>query len=388
MKVCGIIAEYDPFHKGHLYHLEQARKLSRADYMVCVLGCAFSQRGDAMLFGTRDRALMALINGFDLVLGMPFSFSCAQANRFAAGGIGILNSLGVVTHLSFGCETDQLEQLQAAAGLLNHPDLSFARRLKDELASGCSFALAQGRALQAALPEIPSALFSSPNFILGVSYLRELERLHSRIIPVPVLRQTAYHSREIKPLASAGAVRALLLEDQQIDLSIVCPSGSVEIIQHAMVHRPEAMDKALLISLLDQSAAALKQLPEISEGLEARIKSAARKATGRQELISLVKTKRYPYARISRALTHALVGLPYYPKTPGYARLLGFRSRAKPLLKSASRQGFPLVTRPARTPIPEITQDMHAEELWQVGSGQAAQKAWQQRIIEFKNEEA
>ena len=388
MKVCGIIAEYDPFHKGHLYHLEQARNLSQADYMVCMLGCAFSQRGDAMLFGTRDRALMALVNGFDLVLGMPFSFSCAQANRFAAGGIGILNSLGVVTHLSFGCETDQLEQLQAAARLLNHPDISFVRRLKDELAAGCSFALAQGRALQAALPEIPAALFSSPNFILGVSYLRELDWLQSSIKPVPVLRQTAYHSREIKPLASASAVRSLLLEDQETDLSFVCPPGSVEIIQQAAVHRPDALDKTLLISLLGQSAAALKQLPEISEGLEARIKSAARKATGRLELISLVKTKRYPYARISRALTHALVGLQYYPRTPGHARLLGFRSSAKPLLKAVSGQGFPLVTRPARSSIPEITQDMHAEELWQVGSGQGAQKAWQQQIIEFKNEEA
>jgi predicted nucleotidyltransferase len=388
MKVCGIIAEYDPFHKGHLYQLEQARKLSQADYMVCVLGCAFSQRGDAMLFGTKDRALMALINGFDLVLGMPFSFSCAQANRFAAGGIGILNSLGVITHLSFGCESDQLDQLQATARLLNHPEISFIRRLKDELAGGCSFAHAQGRALQSALPEIPAALFSSPNFILGVSYLRELERLHSRIIPVPVLRQTAYHSREIKPLASASAVRALLLQDQQADLNFVCPPGSVKTIQQAVVHRPDALDKALLISLLGQPASALELLPEISEGLEARIKSAARKAASRTELIRMVKTKRYPYARISRALTHAMVGLHYYPETPGYARLLGFRSRARPLLHAVSRHGFPLVVRPARSALPEITQDMHAEELWQVGSGQGAQKAWQQQIIEFKNEEA
>mgnify|MGYP000864007112 FL=1 len=89
MKVCGIIAEYDPFHEGHLHQLRRARELTQADYMVCVLGSAFSQRGDAMMFSTQDRARMALANGFDLVLGMPYSFSCAQANRFAVGGVGI-----------------------------------------------------------------------------------------------------------------------------------------------------------------------------------------------------------------------------------------------------------------------------------------------------------
>ena len=94
MIVCGIVAEYDPFHRGHLYHLKAARQKSQADFMVCVLGSAFSQRGEAMMFDTMTRARMALYNGFDLVLGMPVSFSCAQANRFAMGGVGILHQLG------------------------------------------------------------------------------------------------------------------------------------------------------------------------------------------------------------------------------------------------------------------------------------------------------
>jgi predicted nucleotidyltransferase len=193
MRVCGIIAEYDPFHKGHLYQLDQAREKTRADYMVCVLGCAFSQRGEAMLFQTHDRATMALANGFDLVLGMPFSFSCAQANRFARGGVGILQGISAVTHLSFGCETDNLDWLTSGAQLLNRPSIPFIQSLKRGLSQGRSFAQAQGQALAEHLPELPKQLLSSPNFILGLSYLRELEHLKSHITALPVRRETDYH---------------------------------------------------------------------------------------------------------------------------------------------------------------------------------------------------
>ena len=246
MKVCGIIAEYDPFHRGHLHHLEQARARSGADYMVCVLGCAFSQRGEAMLFSTHDRARMALQNGFDLVLGMPVSFSCAQANRFAAGGVGILHRLGVVSHLSFGSESDDLGLLRQAARLLNHPDAAFARTLKAGLDTGLSFAAAQGQALQEALPEAGPALLASPNFILGVSYLRELERLGSRMTPLPVLRSAPYHSLAGGPLASASAVRAQWLQGEWEQAATACPPASLAVMRGAATHRPEALDKALL----------------------------------------------------------------------------------------------------------------------------------------------
>ena len=226
MRVCGIIAEYDPFHKGHLFQLNLARELSRADYMVCVLGCSFSQRGEAMLLGTFDRAAMALENGFDLVAGMPFSFSCAQANRFARGGVGTLSRMGLVNAISFGCETDRLDWLQAAAGLMNRPDAAYLRRLKDGLAAGYSFARAQGIALHEAMPELSRDLIASPNFILGLSYLRELDRLGSPIEAIPVKRATNYHSRDAGPMASAGAVRAMLLNGEIAGALEGCPENS------------------------------------------------------------------------------------------------------------------------------------------------------------------
>ena len=384
MRVCGIIAEYDPFHNGHLYHLTRAKEETGADYMVCVLGCAFSQRGDPMLFQTFDRAEMALRNGFDLVLGMPVSFSCAQANRFARGGVGVLAALGAVTHLSFGCETDKQKWLHLAAHMLANPDEAYKKALKDGLARGKSFARAQGEALRDALPDIPPVLLTSPNFILGISYLQELFRLKSAIIPVPVKRENPYHSKELNALASASAVRTALLRGDWQAAARAVPGASLELIMNAAreerMHKPEALDRALIAMLLKENGRALLPSPEVSEGLELRVRATARQASSRAELAALVKTKRYPYARINRALSHALMEVSAYPASPSYARLLGLRRRAAPLLRAISGARFPLVDKPARSDCLGLDDDMHAEELWALGAGLPVSSAWQARI--------
>ncbi len=385
MRVCGVIAEYDPFHKGHLYHLSRARELTGADFMVCVLGGAFSQRGEAMLFQTFDRARMALENGFDLAVGMPLSFSCAQANRFARGGVGILHQMNLVSHLSFGCETERLDWLKTAAGIMNHPGSGYVMKLREGLAAGQSFAKAQGRALMEAMPELPEDLISSPNFILGLSYMRELERLDSPMIAVPVLRSGSYHSLDSGPLASASAVRAMLMRGDDEDAMSACPEPSRLLMKQAMasgrIHPPESLDRVLIASLLQDSRKAMRRSPEINEGLECRIHQMARRAATRLELISLVKSKRYPYARISRALSHLLAGASDFPETPEYARLLGFRKRAVPLLSALAKTGFPIIDRPARAGWTGLTEDMRAEELWALGAGKPPQSGWRQGVI-------
>ena len=385
MQVCGIIAEYDPFHKGHLYQLNRARELTGADYMVCVLGGAFSQRGEAMLFHTFDRARMALENGFDLVVGMPFSFSCAQANRFARGGVGILQKMNLVSHISFGCETDRLDWLRTAARIMNHPDAAYVRKLREGLAAGHSFAKAQGRALMEAMPELSEEVISSPNFILGLSYVRELERLDSPIKPVPVLRKGSYHGLGDNTFASASAVRALLHKGDIEGALSACPESSRPLMEQALmsgqVHRPESLDRVLIALLLEDRRKAMRSSPEVTEGLESRIHQMARQAATRQELTSLVKTRRYPYARISRALSHLLVGASDFPETPEYARLLGFRKRAGPLLSLLAKAGFPMIDKPARSGWAGIKEDMRAEELWALGAGQRPRSAWHHQVI-------
>ncbi len=385
MRVCGIIAEYDPFHSGHRHQLKSAREQSGAEYVVAVIGCAFSQRGEAMLFSTQARAEMALRSGADLVLGMPVSFSCAQANRFARGGVGILHSLGPVTHLSFGCEQGFAAHLAATAELLHRPSPAFIRRLKAGLEAGLSFAAAQGEALGACLAQVPPRAFSAPNFILGVSYLAELARLGSGIRPLPIPRGGDYHAKGLSGLPSATAVRAALLQGNWPGVRASVPEESLAVIrpavERAQLHRPGALDALVIARLMEAGEQRLLPSPEMSEGLEKRIAARARQAASRQELIDLVKTRRYPRSRVSRAVNHGLMGLTSFPDRPGYARLLGFRKRAAPLLKAIKSGGFPLIDRPGHAASPDFSQDMRAEELWALGAGLPPASAWQHLMI-------
>lgn len=387
MRVCGVIAEYDPFHRGHRYHLETARALTGADYVVCVMGRAFSQRGAPMLFGTQDRARMALLGGADLVLGMPVSFSCAAADRFAMGGVRILDALGVVTHLGFGTEDNDLAHLKRIADMLERPSPHVQDALKEALRQGKSFARAQGEALDTALPGVQAVFRHRANMILAVSYLRAMQRLGSAMTPVPVKRKGAYHDTGMMGFASASAVRAALLRGDWQGVEHAVPATSYRVITRAMahsaVHVPQALDTLILSRILETGIDTSGHVPEMSEGLDMRIQRAARYAVSREGLLALVKTRRYPRARINRGLTHWMLGTDAdsLPAQPDYAYLLGARERAKPLLAALRQQGFPLITRPAKEDDEHVQADMRAEQLWALGAGQPAAQAYQHRFL-------
>lgn len=384
--VFGIIAEYNPFHLGHLHQLRALREQSSAQSIICVISCAFTQRGTPALFSTHDRAEMALRCGADLVLGMPYSFGAAQANRFALGGVGILNSLKVVTRLSFGVEECLLPFLERAEQLSAN-DERFGLLVKEGLRNGLSFARAQGEALKALLPGCPADALSAPNFNLGLCYMGALKQLHSSICPTPIPRSGSYHQRDLSPLPSATAVRAGILRGDWQHVQAAVPPEAYSIIARAMrdgrFHREDALDKVLLHHLSAMSAEEARRMPDISEGLENRVLEAAPLCSSREELISRVKTKRYPYARISRALCHMLVGLHTEDcePLPPYARLLGFRKTALPLLSVIKQGGFPLISRPAKHNEPSLALDMQAEQLWALGAGLPQAQAYREQVI-------
>ena len=384
MRVCGIAAEYDPFHKGHLYQLGEARQKSSADYIICVISTAFTQRGMPALFSTSDRARMALLAGADLVLGMPVSYSCAQANRFAMGSIGILQSLGVVSHLSFGIEEASLPYLIPTRDLMLKPSPAYSSSLREGLAQGHSFARAQGEALTNQHPNIEKTIINQPNFNLAVSYLQTLSSLKSSIEPLPVIRQGSYHDTHLSSLPSASAVRAAILRGDWPSVEEALPFTSYQIVKAAALrsrfHLPDALDKTLLCQLLNKRD--YSGISEMSEGLDLRMLKSAKEARSRKELIEMMKTKRYTYARISRALTQSLLGIEKQAlHPPAYARLLGFRKNAAPLLQAIGKNHFPLISRPAQSADENIKQDMYAEQLWYIGSNQPAADAFRQKLI-------
>ena len=371
MAVCGVIAEYDPFHKGHERHLLLAREKTGADFVVCVMSGSFTQRGLPALLPAHIRAEMALRCGADIVLQLPCAFSLREAEYFALGGVYILHALGCVTHVSFGSETSDLHLLQTAAQLLEQPDEALNEAVQTGLKQGLSYAAAQGRAVAQRL-NIEEKTLNAPNTALALSYLRALRRLNSPILPVPVPRNQDYRAAELEAWPSASAVRGAILRGDWQGVKSAVPEAALPVLRRGImagVCPPDGLDGALRYVLLNASPSEIAGWPGVTEGLEQRILKAAETAISRESLIAAVKTRRYTYGRISRALCHGMMGVKRadLPDVPDHTRVLGFRENARPLLRNMRESGFPLLTRPAKAPAAAL--DIRADELWAIGAG-------------------
>ena len=373
MRVCAVICEYNPFHLGHAYHLRAARESSGADYVLCLMSGALTQRGTFARHDKWLRSRAALQNGADVVLELPARFACAPAPDFAGGGVSLLSALGVVTHLSFGCEPSALSLLSAAAPFFKAESPVFSAALQTHLANGLPYPRARALAAEQ-IAGIPADLLAQPNAALALEYLQALPET---IVPVPVARQgSGYHDTALSALSSATAVRAALARGDLADALSAVPSP--EILQTAeksgFVHEEEALTQALLYRLRTASPTELSALYGMDEGLESRFLAAAQNCSTRETLLEQIKTKRYTRARLSRLCAYALLNLTrdfaQTHRTPDYARVLGFRKSAAPLLKEIKRHGsIPLVTKAADfdRSNPLFALDVRAQNLWSLG---------------------
>lgn len=379
--IVGIICEYDPFHRGHRRQFDLIRAQLPGARIVCAMSGPFTQRGMPALHSPADRARAALEAGADLVLELPCAFAVRDAEHFALGGVSLLTRLGFVTHLSFGAE-DRLDALMPAVTLLDSPTPAFQEALRGALDRGASFAAAQGEALSTCLDVHGAAPWEKPNNILALCYLRALRRLQSPLLPLPVRREGDYHapSLEGQRWPSATAVRAAFLDGDLAAARAACGYD----LPAAPVCRPEALDRVLLYKLRAQNAEALARLPDCTEGLENRLKTCAARAATREELLSLLKTRRYAYTRLSRLCCHALLdvtaGLLAAHPLPTYARLLGLRRGA---LNGELRQSaLPLPARAAELDPadPLAALDLRAYDLWALGAGLAQGMLQRQKV--------
>ena len=393
--VVGVICEYDPFHIGHARQFTLIRQQLSDAYIICVMSGCFTQRGMPALFAPAFRAEAALRAGADAVLELPCAFAVREAENFALGGVSLLNALGCVTHLSFGLETDNLPQLQAAAAVLETPDSVFSDTLHASLANGSPFSAAQAVAVASSLtavhgidfpsPDALSHLLAQPNNILGICYLRALLRLKSSILPLPVLRVGRYHASEFtrEGFPSATAVRKAYLSDDFPAAEQACGYPLTGIPRHC----PDALDTLLLYRLRSMDADALRTLPDCTEGLENRITKAARVAVSRTDLLARLKTRRYAYARLSRLATHALLGITTDLLTarpvPEYARLLGFRRESRELLTAFRGSSVPVIAKAAdgNPANPLYALDARAYDLWALGAELPAGLMYRQKIV-------
>ncbi len=337
-RIAGVIAEYNPFHKGHQFHLEETRKAG-ADYIVVVMSTCFTQRGDMAILPVRDRVQMALEGGADAVFALPVSWALRDAEHFALGGVSLLDGLGC-TMLSFGCETPDLMSLTRAADLLEHPPEEMKVALHTFLQQGLSYPSALAKSACLVCPEAFTVL-SSPNNTLSVCYLRILQRLNSRMTPMCILRKSGYLDSQINTgsYSSATAIRAALSRGDWLSLSESLPETSMRILKKAAleghVMKPQALDTAILCTLRTIPDDAWSHLTDQTEGLPVRVRKAVKNAVSIDDLLDKACTKRYTRARVTRLIMQAFLNLtdavlPSAP--PSQALLLGVRRDAESLL--------------------------------------------------------
>ncbi|MDR0817550.1 MAG: nucleotidyltransferase family protein [Clostridiales Family XIII bacterium] len=385
MKTLGVIAEYDPFHNGHLHHLRESLRLTGADKSVCVMSGDFLQRGGPALTDKRMRAEAAVRGGIDLVIELPFVYASGGAEQFARGAVGILDGLGLVDYLAFGSESGEIAGLQKIAGLFVNDSEIVNALIHDAMKTGISYPAALEKAVVSKLGAAVGRHMKGANNTLAIEYLKELLRLESGITPITIKRHKASLNEIDKEsgIAGATAIRELLLNHTYCspELSLrgakrrgnphdEATNHSINDIDSIKPYVPESTFKLLsgylqsggrflsIDDLLPMLAYAIsssdpEQLSHIlsaTEGLEHRLIGAVRRGGDMADIIRLSKTKRYTLTRIRRLITHTVTGLTKEAMTaaaaePLYARVLAFNEQGAKLIRLIKKKGkVPVIT--------------------------------------------
>ena len=350
-KVLGIIAEYNPFHNGHLYHLESSKKLTNCEYTIAIITGNFTQRGSTSIIDKWEKTKAALSNGIDLVIELPLLYSISSAENFADGAIKILNSLNIVDYLSFGTETKDINILDDIANVLYNEPKQYKSLLLDELKKGLSFPKARENALLNYLNDFNkySNLLSNPNNILGIEYLKALKKYKSTINPICIPRfETSYNSINFSNnFASATAIRNLIKNNRFNEIKDLIPNSTYSILlenfnKGHIIPDLNVFEKEIMYVLRKMKIEEIYDLPDVSEGLEFTIKNAVNSCNTICESTDLIKSKRYTLSRINRIFLYALLDINkkdmnLSKNTLPYIRVLGFNEQGKSLLSKVSK---------------------------------------------------
>ena len=409
MNILGIIAEFNPFHNGHAYLIEKARKEYQADYCIAVMSGDFVQRGEPAFFPKEIRTAMALQNGADLVLELPISVSTGSAEYFAHGSVALLERLGVVTHLCFGSEHGDITLFQKAGQVMQQESDAYKKELGHLLKEGCSFPAARFQALsvlgcteknkdyQAILP-----LLKDPNNILGVEYCRALTAQNSSITACTITRKGAgYHDSidNSQPFASASGIRKTILHNADFPISGICeiapfiPENCHEFYENALSNgdyvTTDDFFSLLQYKILQSTPQLLNTYQDVTTDLAEKILNVKYQAKSFTDYCEKCKSKNYTYTRISRALLHILLEIKsedvFMQKEQGfvqYARILGFKKASSELLSEIKKHSsIPMLSKLSdaknilsETALFQLKQTIHASDLYRTVQMQKGQK--------------
>lgn len=326
MKITGIITEYNPFHNGHLYHLEKAKNLTKADGIICIMSGNFVQRGGPALIDKWQRTNMALQNGVDLVIELPTVFAVSSADFFAKGAVSILNSLGVVNNIVFGSECGEINKLMHISRILANEPEKYKILLKENLRTGLTYAKARENALSQYINSDSkniSQILSSSNNILGIEYIKALINLNSKITPLTITREGSnYNDINLSPtFSSATSIRKYLKDFNSLsELKNTIPEPSFKILKdlndtNYSFTFEEDMFQFIKYRIL-LNCVNFNNLFEITEGLDNKIIKEIHNSNSYNQFILNIKSKRYTYSKISRLLTYIYLGFDKYEINP------------------------------------------------------------------------
>ena len=360
MNILGIVAEFNPFHNGHRYLIEKAKKEARASFCIIVMSGNFVQRGEPALMDKYARTEIALKNGADLVIELPVAAATASAEGFAYGAVSLLNSLGIVSHIAFGSENTDLSLLDRIADILIDEPVDFKNELRKLCSDGVSYPAARTLALKKSMPDTDiESILNAPNCILSIEYLKALKRVKSRMTPIAIKRLGANYNDSMlhTDFSSASALRNAIKINTDYKSSV--PENEIAIIENYRNTRDfifeEDIFPILLSKLLTKSAEELSQYADCNISLANKVKNNCFDFTDYPSILDCLSSKDYTLSRIKRVLTHILLDIDqtYIPSgafsdhTARYARVLGCGNKEL-LSEIAKKSDIPVITRLSR----------------------------------------
>ena len=372
-KSAGIIAEYNPFHNGHLYHVEETRRLSGADVVMAAMSGNFLQRGAMAVADKWLRAEIAVMCGADLVVEIPTVFACASAKIFAEAGVEILENLGA-DHISFGSESGNIEELSAISRVIKDNMREIQEHIDRRIKEGISYPRARREAVCAIIGDDMAGAIDSPNNILAIEYLNAIKRAK----PMTVKRSgPGYNEKTVSDgLASATAIRDMMAKGQ--DISQLLPGKSYEALLRTGIPSEEKFFDMIRQKVLMTEGWLLDNAPAGGEGLGNKLKNSIRLCSDREQLAEMLKSKRYTRTRIDRFLAQTVLGIDRREHSANYIRVLAFNDKGRKYLKEIKKSdicSLPLITNINKEAAgyPQIfyslSRDILAADLYNIASG-------------------
>ena len=355
--VVSVIAEYNPFHNGHRFHLDESRRLSGCERVVAVMSGNFVQRGEPAVFDKYIRAEAALNNGADLVVELPVYYAGASAEYFAGGAVRLIQKTGISDCISFGSESGDMNAMEKVADFLYLNNGEYVLALKKFLKTGVSFPIARKAAVEEVSGgSLNAGLLDKPNDTLGIEYLKAVKTYAYKTRFITVKRAVGHRKNEAVEFASASALRAAICENRLVDIKNAVPDNVFQIIESAVKtgngpYISNNLSPLLHYLVKTRGANYIKNIFETAEGLENRIVRSTGKYYHLKDIITDIKTKRYTLTKINRILLHIILNLTkddydMYERAggPQYIRVLGFKKESADLLNMLEKKAeLPLV---------------------------------------------